>query len=117
MTTLKQARERVNGDAANWPAYLMEFVDELRRTRDPRCIADPFEQTGDEKDALFASTAEALCDELGLDVPHWLSQIPACSEPYFVAGLENLKAISIVESPPRFRLRKVFVLGNFLRRV
>lgn len=117
MTTLKQVRERISGDDKNWPAYLMEFVDELRRTRDPQTIADAFVAAGDEKDALLASTAEALCDELGLDVPHWISRIPACHDPYFVAGLENLKAISLVESPVRFRLRKIFVLENFLRRV
>jgi hypothetical protein len=68
-------------------------------------------------DALLASTAEALCDELGLAPPSWLSEIPACVEPYFVAGLENLKAITIVESPLRFRIRKIFVLENFLSRV
>jgi hypothetical protein len=32
-------------------------------------------------------------------------------------GIENLKAITLVESPLRFRIRKIFVLDNFLRRV
>ncbi|MEO8041352.1 MAG: hypothetical protein ABI646_01965 [Acidobacteriota bacterium] len=117
MTTLKRVREQINSDPANWQVYLMDFVDEFRRTRDLDSIAEQFVQVGDEKDALLASTAEALCDELNLDAPDWLSLVPACVDPYFVAGLENLKAISIVESPLRFRLRKVFVLDNFLSRV
>ena len=36
---------------------------------------------------------------------------------YDVGGLERLKAISIVESPLRFRIRKILVLENFLSRV
>jgi hypothetical protein len=31
--------------------------------------------------------------------------------------MENLKAIALVESPLRFRIRKIFVLENFLNRV
>jgi len=117
MTTLKQVREQIDGDPDHWQVYLMDFVDEFRRSRDPKLIGEPFILGGDENDALLASTAEALCDELGLEVPKWLGSVPACKEPYFVSGLENLKAISIVESPLRFRIRKIFVLENFLSRV
>jgi hypothetical protein len=43
--------------------------------------------------------------------------VPACRKPWFVAGMENLKAIAVAESPLRFRIRKIFVLENFLSRV
>jgi hypothetical protein len=36
--------------------------------------------------------------------------------PWFVAGVENLKASALVESPVQFRRNNVFVLGNFLAR-
>src|SRR5215813_10545774 len=117
MTSLRNVREQINSDPVNWQVYLMDFVDEFRRSGDLRAIEEPFEFAGDAKDALLASTAEALCDELGLVTPAWLSEVPACPEPYFVAGLENLKATAIVESPLRFRIRKIFVLENFLSRV
>jgi hypothetical protein len=117
MITLKQTRERISADPTNWPVYLMDFVDDFRRLKDVRAIEETFDPAGDEKDALLASTAEALCDELGLRIPAWLSTVPACDQPYFVSGMENLKAISIVESPLRFRIRKIFVLENFLHRV
>lgn len=68
-------------------------------------------------DALVASTAESLCDELGLESPGWLAQVPASKEPWFVSRVEKLKAIAIVESPLRFRMRKIFVCENFLSRV
>jgi hypothetical protein len=117
MKSLKRVREQINSDPINWQVYLMDFVDEFRHSKDLCAIEEPFKLSGDEKDALLASTAEALCDELGVNVPTWLSEVPACREPYFVSGLENLKATAIVESPLRFRMRKIFVLENFLSRV
>jgi hypothetical protein len=117
MTTLREVREQINGDQKHWRIYLMDFVDNFRYYKDLRAVAEPFTLAGDKMDALLASTAEALCDELGFESPSWLTEIPACKEPYFVSGFENLKAISIVESPLRFRLRKIFVLENFLTRV
>jgi hypothetical protein len=117
MITLREVREQINTDPKHWRIYLMDFVDDFRYHKDQRAVAEPFNFAGDKMDALLASTAEALCDEMGIEVPEWLSQVPACDEPYFVSGFENLKAISIVESPLRFRLRKIFVLENFLSRV
>jgi hypothetical protein len=117
MITLREVSEQTRADPANWRMYLMNFVDDFRRNRDVRAIAEPFVLQNDQDDALLASTAEALCDEIGMEVPEWLSTVPASAQPYFVSGLENLKAISIVESPLRFRIRKIFVLENFLSRV
>jgi hypothetical protein len=68
-------------------------------------------------DALLAATAEQLCHELKLAPPPWIQAVPAVREPWFVSGMESLKAISLVESPLPFRLRKLFVLENFLSRV
>jgi hypothetical protein len=117
MTTLREVREQINADPQHWCIYLMDFVDDFRYYKDRRALAESFVLAGDKMDALLASTAEALCDEMGFAAPEWLAQVPACDEPYFVSGFENLKAISIVESPLRFRLRKIFVLENFLSRV
>jgi hypothetical protein len=117
MLTLRETKERMTAEPAHWRVHLMNFVDDFRYYKDPRAVAEPFALTDERFDALLASTAEALCDELGLPAPAWLSEVPACGEPYFVGGLENLKAISIVQSPLRFRIRKIFVLENFLSRV
>lgn len=117
MTTLREVKAQIEGDPANLRLYLLDFVDDFRYHKDPRMVAEPFDLSDDRLDALLASTAEALCDELGLEPPAWLAGVPACVEPFFVGGLENLKAISIVESPLRFRIRKIFVLENFLSRV
>jgi len=95
----------------------MDFVDDFRYYKDLKAVTEPFLPSDERMDALLASTAESLCDEIGVTPPDWLRDIPACRDPYFVGNIQNLKAISIVESPLRFRIRKIFVLENFLSRV
>lgn len=117
MITLKETREAIQNDLQWWAIHLMNFVDDFRRHQSLLALEQPFEPGDRRMDSLVAATAESLCDESGLEPPLWLSQIPECDEPWFVSGFERLKAISIVESPLRFRMRKVFVLENFLSRV
>lgn len=116
MITLKETKASIAAEPQWWKIHLMNFVDDFRYHKDLRAISEPFEIGASKMDALLASTAEALCDELRQEPPAWLASVPACQEPYFVSGFENLKAISIVESPLRFRIRKIFVLENFLSR-
>jgi hypothetical protein len=116
MITIKETREQIAREPDLWCLHLMNFVDDFRYSKDLAALDDPFEQCEERADALLASTAEALCDELALESPRWLRRIPACTDPYFVGDLQNLKAISIVQSPLRFRMRKIFVLENFLSR-
>lgn len=80
-------------------------------------IAESFQLSDDKIDALLASTIEYLCDELNIEMPEWVSEIPSCDEPFFVSGIEYLKATAIVESPLRFHIRKIFVLEKILSRV
>ncbi|NOY67883.1 MAG: hypothetical protein GXP53_00085 [Deltaproteobacteria bacterium] len=94
----------------------MEFVDDFRRTRDHSLVENPFDLSNEKFDSLLASTTEYLCDEIGIETPGWIWNVPSCKEPWFVSGYENLKAISIAESPVFFRRRKIFVLENFLSR-
>src|SRR2546421_2536546 len=107
----------MGGEPKHGCVHVMAFVDDLRYNKPPRGAPDPFERGELKMDALLASTAEALCDEMGIPPPQWLSEVPACEKPFFVGEIENLKAMSIVQSPLRFRIRKIFVLENFLSRV
>ena len=117
MTTLKATKEKIAQEPQWWKIHLMDFVDDFRSTRDTQAISEPFVLSNERIDALLASTTEALCDELNIETPAWLLSVAACREPYFVSGYENLKATALVQSPLRFRMRKVFVLENFLSRV
>jgi hypothetical protein len=117
MITLRETKENIEGEPQWWQVHLANFIDDFRRYRDPAQLATPFDRNNEKIDAVLASTAESLCDEIGLTPPSWLAEVPECAEPYFVGEMERLKAISIVESPLRFRMRKIFVLENFLSRV
>ncbi|MBN1576770.1 MAG: hypothetical protein JW913_09475 [Chitinispirillaceae bacterium] len=99
-----------------WQIPFMDFVDAFRRNKDVPQL-QPISQNHEQFDALIASAIEYLCNESHYPPPDWVYNIPACREPWFVAGVESLKAIAIVESPVWFRRRKIFVLENFLKRV
>jgi hypothetical protein len=115
--TIQEAKAAMLKSGKNWRIPFMEFVDDLRRTQDQTLIEKPFPLNNENIDSLLASTIEYLCDEMGVETPNWTWEVPPCKEPWFVSGYDNLKAISIAESPVFFRRRKIFVLENFLSRV
>ncbi len=105
-------------DPDSWEIPFLDFVDDFRYCRDlSLLLPEPLEPAHPRFDALLASTVEALCAELRLKTPDWVWEIAALKEPWFVSGIENLKALAIVESPVFFRRRNIFVLENFLSRV
>lgn len=116
MMMLDELIQEVKNDPENWEIPLMNFVDNFRRYRDPGSIKTPPKPINEKLDALIASTVEYLCNEREMKVPQWVQKVPSCRKPWFVSGLENLKAITLVESPLEFRIRKIFVLENFLSR-
>lgn len=117
MITAAQTKQRMIAEPRWWKIALMDLVDDLRYHKNPLAISEPFEINDEEKDAVLAGTIETLCEELGFEIPEWLNNVPASKKPVFLSDVEDLKPFAIVESPSRFRLRKVFVCDNFLDRV
>ena len=117
MMALNETQQRIVADPEHWSVYLMDFVDDFRYYKDVWAVEEPIVLTGDRMDALLAATAETLCKELGLKAPAWLASVPPCQIPWFVSGLENLKAIALAESPLPFRWRRIFVTEGFLSRI
>jgi hypothetical protein len=115
--TIRETKERMLAMPDHWQVPFMDFVDDFRRNKDMSLLTTPFVMDHERWDALLASTVEYLCQEQGLETPEWVSEVPACQDPWFVSGMDSLRAISLVESPAPFRARKIFVLGNFLDRV
>lgn len=115
--TLAETKRKMLADEKNQMVYLMDFVQDFRRNPRLDALKEPFELSDEKLDALLASTAETLCAEAGIEPPQWIRDIKPTKFPYFVSGIESLKAIAFVESPVRFRKRHVFVLKNFLDRV
>ena len=102
---------------AFWTVHLLDFVDAFRREPSLELVRDPPPPALEQAlSALLAGTTEALCREAALPEPPWCPFAPVLAEPWFVSGMENLKASAIAESPLPFRRRNIFVLGNFLER-
>ena len=117
MLTAAVTRQRMEEDTAHWYVPLMEFVDDWRSAPDVARMREPFALGGDAKlDALLAGVIEMLCKEVGYEAPPWGEAVGPAPRPWFVSGLENLKASALVESPVYLRRRRVFVLENFLDR-
>lgn len=74
-------------------------------------------QMGAVRDAYLAATAEELARRHMLPVPQWTgSGKRALREPWFASTLKALRAVLLVESPPAFRARNLFVSENALSR-
>ena len=101
----------------SWPLHLMNFVDAFRRSWDEDLIRSAPSDGLDRKlSAILASTVEFLCMGHGLEIPDWCAGIAPLKEPWFVSGIENLKALALAESPAPYRKRNIFVMSDFLER-
>lgn len=69
------------------------------------------------QDAYLAALAEHLAQLDQLPVPDWSERAERFLQtPFFAGGLQSLKATLIVESPPAFRRRLIFISANALSR-
>ncbi len=116
MPTLDDLQTEMTRDPAHWYVCFMDFVDAFRRAPSVDLLQQPSASFDTQWSPLLAATAETLCREAQLVAPDWVESVPACPIPWFVSGVENLKAIALAESPLPFRRRKIFVLANFLDR-
>jgi hypothetical protein len=130
LPTLRDLSQKLNRLPTHdpFPDHLLgDFIDDFRlraKSREEKMgmVQDePGSLDGDKPPdirAYLAAITETLCREAGLTPPDW-TQKPDyfLKEPWFAGGLENLKAILLVESPIPFRRRNLFVSANALSRV
>jgi hypothetical protein len=103
---------------------LRNFLDEfyLHPSKDalatePRLLKAALPESGEIHDAYLAATAETLAFKAGLDTPSWSYQDSRkLRHPWFALTLASLRAVLLVESPPAFRSRNLFVSENALSR-
>ncbi len=130
-TSAEAARRRPGSlrEAAVWgvmlerrDAMIREFCDEFYKANDSTRASmleeEPPLVPGDERaNAYYAAVAEHLALTFRLPVPEWaLAHERFLRKPFFPVGLESLKATLLVESPPAFRRRMIFVGGDPLSR-
>lgn len=101
----------------SWKTHLFDFVDEFRRTADARLVLLTPPASSDERIvALLSSVVRALCEELGMSPPGWAARRHFLASPWFVSGMNSLKASALLEAPLPFRSNNIFVHENFLAR-
>lgn len=101
---------------SNWTPFF-DAVDDARRGRRFDALRSLYSRSRRTRErALLNSTACALAAEFNEAPPWWAMHPLTLPEPWFVAGVESLKATALVESPLPFRRNNIFVLGNFLSR-
>ena len=83
----------------------------------PVLLAPKFGDAGRVQDAYLAATAEELARKFTLQVPAWVAdQARQLRRPWFASTLDGLRTVLILESPPAFRSRNLFVSENALNR-
>lgn len=121
--TLLEVAELVSsGDA--FDRCLANFLDEFYAAPNanalagaPAFLAPKFGEAGQVQDAYLAATAEELARTYQLPVPIWVgADARKLHRPWFASSLAALRAVLLLESPPAFRSRNLFISQNALSR-
>lgn len=84
----------------------------------PELLAPKRGELGRVQDAYLAATAEELARRHSLALPSWTDAAERkLRQPWFASSLAALRAVLLLESPPGFRARNLFVSENALSRV
>ncbi len=86
-------------------------------TQEPQSLAPRFADLGRVQDAYLAATAEELARRFDLPLPQWVdTELRKLHRPWFASSLAAVRAVLLLESPPAFRSRNLFVSENALSR-
>ena len=111
-------------EGASFDRCLAEFLDEFYAhpkvsalEQSPALLAPKFSELGRVEDSYLAATAEELARQYDLPLPAWVHEdARKLRLPWFASTLAGLRAVLILESPPGFRSRNLFVSANALSR-
>jgi hypothetical protein len=117
--TVLELLEQARLEPDHGQLHVNAFVDAFRRARPgerPAMIACGPSDNG-RIEGLASAVVSALCRETGTSAPPWVRWIHS-PQPFFVMPATSfaLRVRLMLESPPPFRTRNVFVPENYLSR-
>lgn len=117
--TASECLEQAQAAGASFQRVINQFVDDFRRASvdgQRSMVTTPVEQPG-RMEGLVAGVVSALCRESAIETPGWVGRI-ASPEPFFPYPSTSfeMRLRLMIESPPPFRIRRVFVPENYLSR-
>jgi len=117
--TVDELLRQAEVDRSTFQLHLNAFVDAFRAASADRraaMVADGPERSG-KVEGLVAAVVSALCREADMPAPGWVARVHS-PEPFFVFPARGfaLRLRLMLESPPPFRTRNVFVPETFLAR-
>jgi len=115
---------RLVAEGQSFDLCLANFLDEFylapkaaALSAAPVLLATGGGELGRVQDAYLAATAEELARSYGLLPPAWIGdETRKLHRPWFASPLASLRAVLLLESPPGFRARNLFVSQNALSR-
>lgn len=120
--SLRQLAELTAG-GGEFSYLLGDFLDAFYREPTPGAlIAEPIPLAGrhgrgETWDAFLAAVAQSLAARQGWPAPAWAFVATRyLSRPFFPVAAASLRATLLLESPPEFRARNLFVTANALSR-
>lgn len=122
--TLAEVAQLAAG-GASFNLALANFLDEFyaapnasRLSTEPDLLEPILGEQGRVQDAYLAAVAEHLAYTHSLPIPSWVrGDNRKLHHPWFASQLYGMRAVLILESPPAFRARNLFVSENALSRV
>ena len=116
---------QLTADGDSFDRCLANFLDEFYFAPNAAALSPPpilllplLGEPGRVPDAYLAATAEELARAHGFPLPAWTEDdARKLHRPWFASPLGALRAVLLLESPPGFRARNLFVSENALSRV